>query len=682
MSTTQRCPTCGHFNAKTHILCFSCGSDVSGLKLETLVSLPAAVEVPKADNIEGHSERHANRSEASQQLTLAVSTSPVLDVTLLEDDAAPEFAKTLIEDAPTKPELVDGTARLLAGLEFRGYLLVEPIKVNSAEADLWHATRQSDGLRAVVKVFRKTEQRESAISAPLSKVSLKEVVERYVHGVLEDGRRFEILEFIAHGSLREVITKGPQSEEYVRHVVRELANAIAALHEVNILHRDIKPANVLVRSTNPLDLVLADFGISSLTDVELLVTDFKRTPAYSAPEALTGIVARASDWWSLGVILLELLIGRHPFTGLEDRVINLQLVSRGIVVPDSLQVEWRPLIFGLLTRDYARRWGKEEVFSWLEGKQKLPIFNETGESSKHPLLPAHEPFQFDQCRYDDVLSLSIALARSWEKAVAVMKRRFISEWITKHCANHSLASTLKDIEDDKDLDHEGQLAAALLAMNSSMPLTFRGEVVTAEWFYDHVHPGIRLLASTVPEWLVKLRQDAWLLELREKRSKLLTHLDTSGVRFNAELLDRLIFSSERSVLQQAEDKRAKDYVRSEIASLNSALLKRPLNCADAILILAASVEQFVTRKDALTTVIAKLKPKKPVGRDNRSDIERIEAPAASATYRIRWRGAESEPKQWAAIQKLLKENEIGLMHEICVGTKWMSLRTFLTVGKD
>lgn len=648
--------------------------------METSIPLPPTVEISKPGNSEGLSEERKMRAEIATQLAREASASPVLDHTLLED-SAPEFSNTLIEDIFVQPEPVDGTVRFLPGGEFRGYLLLEPIKVNSAEADLWHATRKSDGLRAVVKVFRQVAQRASPISAPLEKVSLKEVVERYDHGVLKNGRHFEILEYIAHGSLRDVTTIGPQPEAYLRDVTRELATAIAALHEVNILHRDIKPANVLVRCKAPLDLVLADFGISSLTDVELLVTDGKRTPAYSAPEALTGIVARASDWWSLGVILLELFTGRHPFSGLEDRVINLQLVSRGITVPDSLQADWRPLICGLLTRDHARRWGKEQVFSWLEGKQNIPVYYETGGATKRAPQPNHKQFQFEQARYDDALTLSTALARAWEKAVAVMKHKLISEWVAEQGSEHSLASTLKHIEDDKRLDAEGQLAAALLAMNPNMPLTFRGELVTIEWFCIHVDDGINLLDSTIPEWLVKLRKDAWLVELREKRARLLAHLIKSGVRFAPESLDRLIFSPESSVLAQAE-KMGKNYARSEIASLNSALLKRPFKLEDAILIVSALPGQFVTRKQMLTDGITGIKAQKPLQRLPNSDKRRIATPDAKETYRLRCRGVEWEPKQWATLQKLLNENKIGLLDEIQIGTKWISLRAFLARPND
>ena len=655
---------------ETSVLCSKCEADAFGLKSR------AEAEAPTRDDACGQKsqENVANGIAPAQELTHTSSSDHNLGNTVL-DDTILDSTRTVIESITDSTMPNEVRVKLATGSEFRGYSVVKPIKVASAEADLWEARRISDGVRAVIKLFHRTVQQESAVSASLAKVSLKEVVERYEHGAWEDGRYYEVLEFIAHGSLRDLIQSTTPSEEFQRNVVHELANAIAALHEVNILHRDIKPTNVLVRSISPLDLVLADFGIASLTDVELLETDSKRTPAYSAPEAMTGIVARASDWWSFGVIILELLTGRRPFTGIKDRDINFQLVTRGIAVPEALKPEWRPLVCGLLTRDHARRWGKEQVYSWLAGKRDIPVYYETGDSKKYPIQPNHKQFQFEETRYDDVMSLSAALACSWDKAVTLMRRKLISKWVANDCLNHSLASTLKSIEDDKQLDNEGQLAVSLLAMNASMPLTFRSALLTVEWLYTHVDVGISLLESTVPDWLFKLRNDEWLHELREKRAKLLAHLTTSGAVFDLVLVNKLIFATESAILKRGEEVR-KNYAHSDIPSLNSALLKHPLGLADAILILGASTAQFVTQKEAFDKRIRELNAKnvKQVGSKVNEPRPPLEVRGA---YRLRWKGKESGPFQWTVIQRMLAESQIGLMHEIQLQSKWILLRTFL-----
>jgi len=671
MSSKKYCLACGHANIETSILCSKCEADAFGL------NEGAGAESPMRDDAHGQKSQNSVASSEVpmvQERTQASGTAHVLGNTVL-DEGVMDSTRTVIESETESTLPIKLRANLAPGSEFRGYSVVKPIKVASAEAVLWEARRKSDGLRAVIKLFHRTVQQESAVTDSLAKVSLKEVVERYEHGAWEDGRYYEVLEFIAHGSLRDLVRSTVPSEEFQRSVVRELADAIAALHEVNILHRDIKPTNVLVRSIRPLDLVLADFGIARLIDVELLETDSKRTPAYSAPEAMTGIVAQASDWWSLGVIILEILTGRRPFTGIKDRDINFQLVTRGIVVPEDLKPEWRLLVCGLLTRDHARRWGKDQVYSWLAGKRDIPVHYETGDSRKYPTQPNHKQFQFEETRYDDVTSLSVALASSWDKAVTLMRRKLISKWVDNDCLNHSLASTLKEIENGQQLDDDWRLAVSLLAMNASMPLTFRSELVTIEWFFIHFDVGIRLLESAVPEWLFKLRDDGWLLELREKRAKLLAHLTASGATFDSVLVNKLIFATESAILKRGEEVR-KNYAHSDIPSLNSALVRHPLSLADAILVLGASTTQFVTQKEALERRILELKAKngKQEGRKANDHGTLLEA---SGAYRLRWKGKESGPFQWAVIQRMLAQNQVGLMHEIQLQSKWILLRTFL-----
>ena len=305
--------------------------------------------------------------------------TPFPDLTLREEEpgtssvtpiqgAAPPTDATLIE---TPDAASPAAVPLAAGLDIGGWRLREAIKVTSGEADLWVAAGK-DSQTAVVKVFRWGLRPKAEIEAKLSKVSRAQVVEVYGRGVLPDGRHYEILEHIWHGTLAD-LGKGGLPPARVKEVLKELADAVEALHEAGILHRDLKPSNVLVRTVEPLDLVLTDFGISSLAELSLHATSAARTAAYSAPEAMTGVVSRASDWWSIGVMVLELLRGAHPFAGLDERAVNFQLVTRGIEVPPDLAPDWALLVKGLLTRDRAKRWGAEQVRAWLEGRRNLTV---------------------------------------------------------------------------------------------------------------------------------------------------------------------------------------------------------------------------------------------------------------------------------------------------------------------
>ena len=288
----------------------------------------------------------------TSEVTVREDASPTSKVTPGQP-ITPSSEATLIEavDSATPPPV-----SLAVGLDIDGWRLREAIKVASGEADLWVASRAKDGQTAVVKVFRWGLRPKAELVEKLRKVPRSQVVEVYSQGVLSDGRHYEVLEHIQHGTLAD-LGKAGMAPARVKEALKELAEAVAALHDAGILHRDLKPSNVLVRTPKPLDLVLTDFGISSLADLSLHATSANRTAAYSAPEAMTGVVSRASDWWSVGVMVLELLRGAHPFADLDERAINFQLVTRGIEVPPDLPADWALLIKGLLTRDHAKRWG-------------------------------------------------------------------------------------------------------------------------------------------------------------------------------------------------------------------------------------------------------------------------------------------------------------------------------------
>ena len=136
----------------------------------------------------------------------------------------------------------------------------------------------------------------------------------YVHefGQSADRRLYIVMEYVDAPSLRKSI-RGPVNEADTVRIVGQVCSALAFAHENSVVHRDIKPENILV-GTDGVAKVL-DFGIAKLTSASTVTRDkIVGTPEYISPEQARGYpVLPASDVYSLGILLYEMLTGSVPF---------------------------------------------------------------------------------------------------------------------------------------------------------------------------------------------------------------------------------------------------------------------------------------------------------------------------------------------------------------------------------
>ncbi|MCX7811539.1 MAG: protein kinase [Leptospiraceae bacterium] len=269
---------------------------------------------------------------------------------------------------------------------FKDYEVVKELNAQGGEADNYII--QKDGNQYFLKLYRKGFNPNIQLLKNLKEISKKikqHVVQIYDVGYDEDLQRYyEILEYIENGdlsTLKEELVHYPQQkkEKIIDTIINEVHLALKSLHENNIIHRDLKPKNILIRNKEPLNLVLIDFGISRTLDEELSkinTTSFKGTTSYIAPEEISNYFGKEIDWWHLGVIVLELLTGNHPFRNLSEQAIINILTTKGIEIPESLPNKYKHLLKGLLTRDYEKRWGFEQVNEWLQGNKDIPVYYE------------------------------------------------------------------------------------------------------------------------------------------------------------------------------------------------------------------------------------------------------------------------------------------------------------------
>ncbi|APR86624.1 serine/threonine protein kinase [Minicystis rosea] len=147
-------------------------------------------------------------------------------------------------------------------------------------------------------------------------------------GKLDDGSYFLVLEYVEGTPLSDLLDQGPLTPARALGIARQMAAALAAVHDKGIIHRDIKPQNTLLEPGDHVKII--DFGLAKVdigsatgrkptrpsTPLTAAGVVFG-TPSYLAPEAALGMgaVDERSDLYALGVTLYEMLCGRLPFEG-------------------------------------------------------------------------------------------------------------------------------------------------------------------------------------------------------------------------------------------------------------------------------------------------------------------------------------------------------------------------------
>lgn len=160
-------------------------------------------------------------------------------------------------------------------------------------------------------VFIKRFSREARAMARLQHPNLVAI-----HDFSADGEPiYLIMELIDGGTLRELLAEGgPLTVPAALSTLRSVLQGLTEVHSTGLIHRDIKPDNVLITSHHRVKL--GDFGLVRARNAQATSNMIVGTVSYLAPEQVTGEdITPATDVYSAGIVLFELLTGTVPFSG-------------------------------------------------------------------------------------------------------------------------------------------------------------------------------------------------------------------------------------------------------------------------------------------------------------------------------------------------------------------------------
>ena len=355
-------------------------------------------------------------------------------------------------------------------LKGRIYQSIKCLSDNSGEAQVF-LVRGEEGDR-VLKIYYPNFTIKRTLMRIIQNIGMEMIVKiddfgkTYVDG---KNRDYELMEYLRGGTLNHYDLDGDFNQ--FRRIALQAAAALAYCHNNNVIHKDIKPSNFFFRNTDHKELVLGDFGISSVleSDEKVHRTTQARTPVYAAPEMYNDVIdgeveiTPAVDFYSLGITLMTLWLGENPLN-LNERVMmrkkNEGRLPRINELPDRVKM----IVQGLTSVNPQTRWGYEQVERWFLGENvKIDLSS--------PILK-YRSFIVDPERNlvaDNIHELIPLLVDNERLAINYLYNGRIAGWL-EQCGNVKLSSVVKDIVVNRyPADQKAGLMASVYVMEPTYP---------------------------------------------------------------------------------------------------------------------------------------------------------------------------------------------------------------------
>lgn len=189
-------------------------------------------------------------------------------------------------------------------------------------------------------------------------------------------RLYFVMEYVIGRDLLYHLRKSRKfTEDRAKFYSAEIVLAIKFLHKQGVVYRDIKLENIIIEKHGHCKLL--DFGMAKeLNKSDMKTRTFCGTPSYISPEVIKELdYGYSVDWWALGVLMFEMLVGCSPFEAHSDEQLYKKIVGdEDVKFPRSLSVEARSILEGLLNKDPRSRLGCSMLDGYEDALLEHPFF--------------------------------------------------------------------------------------------------------------------------------------------------------------------------------------------------------------------------------------------------------------------------------------------------------------------
>lgn len=489
--------------------------------------------------------------------------------------------------AQSAPSFEDTQSGGSAETVIAGWRVLRMASSTAGRRDRYLVQEEAGEGQAILTLYHHGWEPDPAVYDALRRVSLEHVPQILATGRWQD-RAYEVAEALTGETLADLGIVTTDSDS-ARRIAYELGKALDALAEVGLRHRDIRPGTLLVRNRNPIDLVIGGFGSARLSEYDLDIVSPLDVTRYTAPEAVAGGVAAASDWWSLGIVLLEQVTAGKCFEGIDQQAFLIHVLANGVPIPPEVPQDLALLLRGLLARDRHKRWKWKEVQAWLDGQApEAPEVGAEGGFGEGPAITLGGKEYRTLTSY----ALAAASADKWDEARDQLLRGVVTDWTQARGAPASQVAALRRIAKDESVTDDWRLLVALKVLNPDMPPVIKGAIVSPKWLLETPLEGYELICGPVPDLLHELDQDNWLLRLKVRAAAVRERAEQLHIELDEDTLRVYLLSTSRARLTAEWSARRRVFPDSEHLGLLNLLERRSLAEEDLIVVLSGAPTQF------------------------------------------------------------------------------------------